>query len=175
MGASQLTDSPGSKRVIVELVDIFIFLPQGLEGVFILIQRAVLQGLGRARKGGGGEISTGFPPHGTLPSSPHKPLREPHRPPDPRRPVLPQASAYPNTPGVGVGRGGEGGRRAGFRPGAPPPHPGPRLPPSPCSPQTPSPFTWYRNMAAAAAPTARRLRAARSGPGPRRACAGAGA
>lgn len=46
-----LTDGPGPEGVIVELVDVFILLPQGLEGVFILIQRAVLQGLGQPGTG----------------------------------------------------------------------------------------------------------------------------
>lgn len=42
-----LTNGPGPEGVIVELVDVFILLPQGLEGIFILVQRAVLQGLGQ--------------------------------------------------------------------------------------------------------------------------------
>lgn len=46
-----LTDSPGPEGVIVELVDVFILLPQGLEGIFILVQRGVLQGLGQPGKG----------------------------------------------------------------------------------------------------------------------------
>lgn len=46
-----LTDGPGAEGVVVELVDVFILLPQGLEGVFILIQRAVLQGLGQSGTG----------------------------------------------------------------------------------------------------------------------------
>lgn len=46
-----LTDGPGAEGVVVELVDVFILLGQGLEGVFILVQRAVLQGLGHRGAG----------------------------------------------------------------------------------------------------------------------------
>lgn len=50
-GTRGLTDGASPKGVIVELVDVFILLPQGLEGIFILVQRAVLQRLGQPGMG----------------------------------------------------------------------------------------------------------------------------
>lgn len=41
----ELTDSPGPKSVIVELINVLILLAQRLEAVLLLIQRALLQGL----------------------------------------------------------------------------------------------------------------------------------
>lgn len=46
-GTRGLTDGTSPEGVIIELVDVFILFPQGLEGIFILVQRAVLQGLGQ--------------------------------------------------------------------------------------------------------------------------------
>lgn len=70
MGDAALTNSTSSKCVIIELVDIFILLAQGLKGIFILIQRTVLQGLGKEQRENNEEASRYATVSFALPASP---------------------------------------------------------------------------------------------------------